>query len=536
MPKGKKGKRRSMRSEANLDDTSSPTTGSTVQHMKGSGVDEALASERGSLGREVVEMQHQTNSHRDPLNQKLDEALASERGSLGREVGGEMQHPTTSHRDPLSQKLDDVLEDRRGASGDVVDGYRSQVMSNSSFENILDKLCEQIGDMHSEINAKFSKSDKNLMLLGERMKMHEENVSQLVQNDCLDGTGPNPYRVASGGAVDIGLQSGVKQPLYIGRPDANDYRSGLVRDPLPSGQAHSNNFTSQAKPNLPFQSEYRRGHDKYEDTSVRIRSFVAKESDWFSYRSYFEAVANQAGWSDRTRSVKLMAALDGNLIGITTGMNGQFSYSELLAKLDSIHGIENAREDAALKLSSCKKGDNETVALYAERVRQLVERAYPSYSVRDKDEQALRVFLLGLPSRYDMRLKMRMVKFATLHDAVVYGSNLEHILHDEKQSGKDQLLGRAVKDDNELSKAIEKVSKDFEKIVDKKLSGFKEQMPRSEVRRSDSEGDRKTGEGLVQRRTMQNSPCFKCGEMGHWRNECPNTKSGGGLNYQVTPV
>ena len=280
-----------------------------------------------------------------------------------------------------------------------------------------------------------------------------------------------------------------------------------------------------------------RSHDDYwEDIHARVRQFSAKETDWFSYRSYFEAVANQAGWSDRTKSVKLMAALDGSLIGITTGMNGQITYPDLLAKLDGIHGIENAREDAALKISSCRKKDSETVAMYAERVRQLVERAYPSYSSNDKDEQALRAFLLGLPTRYDMRLKMRLVRFTSLHEAVIYGSNLEHILRDEKQSEKDQLMSRTVRDEEvpeteKLSKMVDQVSKDFEKIVDEKLFSFRESKDGNKsfdrYRSQDKHeyGSKESDEKPAFKKTPQNSPCHGCGEIGHWRNECPKFAS-----------
>ena len=302
-------------------------------------------------------------------------------------------------------------------------------------------------------------------------------------------------------------------PRVEHRFDLNPRASEFV--PYPTRQA-----MSARVPNRSIQRP--RYNDDYynEDSHVRVRQFHAKETDWFSYRSYFEAVATQAGWSDRTKSVKLMAALDGSLIGITTGMNGQITYQDLLAKLDSIHGIENAREDAALKLSSCKKKESETVAMYAERVRQLVERAYPTYSKSDKDEQALRAFLLGFPSKYDMRLKMRMVRFSSLHEAVIYGSNLEHILQDEKQSEKNHMLGRAVKDEDvpgeeKFSVIVDKMNKNLESMVDEKLNRLVGSQP------GDFNNRKSTSEKTVFKKTPLNSPCHACGELGHWRNECP---------------
>jgi hypothetical protein len=144
-----------------------------------------------------------------------------------------------------------------------------------------------------------------------------------------------------------------------------------------------------------------------------------------------------------------MGALDGNLLGITAGMGNEISVNDLLAKLDAIHGIDNAKNDAVTKLTSCRKQESELVAMFAERVRQLVNRAYPDYREDAKDEQALRAFLQGLPTKHEMRLRMRTMQFKTLNDAVVYGSNLEHVLKEERQQEKDrQNVSRSVNDDS----------------------------------------------------------------------------------------
>ena len=91
-----------------------------------------------------------------------------------------------------------------------------------------------------------------------------------------------------------------------------------------------------------------------EDFQTKVRPYNSKESDWFSYREYFESIANLARWSDRTKCVRLMGALGGNLAGIATGLGGNVTYHGLLSRLDSIHGIANDRLDAVTKLDVCK--------------------------------------------------------------------------------------------------------------------------------------------------------------------------------------
>ena len=66
-------------------------------------------------------------------------------------------------------------------------------------------------------------------------------------------------------------------------------------------------------------------------------------------------------------------ALQGSLTGVATGMSGNVSYQNLMNRLDNMHGISNDRHDASTKLDYCTKSESETMSLYAERVRQLVE-------------------------------------------------------------------------------------------------------------------------------------------------------------------
>lgn len=45
----------------------------------------------------------------------------------------------------------------------------------------------------------------------------------------------------------------------------------------------------------------------------------------------------------------------------------------------------HVRYDAVTKIEECRKKDDETMPMFAERIRQLVERAYPYFTADDKD-------------------------------------------------------------------------------------------------------------------------------------------------------
>jgi len=247
-----------------------------------------------------------------------------------------------------------------------------------------------------------------------------------------------------------------------------------------------------------------------EDLTVKVRPFDQKEVDWYSYKIHFEGIAAQAGWSQHTRVTKLMGALQGSMTGIIAGLPQPIVYSELVSRIDGVYGISSAKEDAQLKLQNCNMDSaKETMSLFAERVRQLVERAYPTYTAIDREEQALRVFLQGLPTRYDMRMQMRLRNFTTFREAIEYGSRLEQILKDERQQeGKKIIPSRIAQSDksDNLEQMVENLTKEVARLST-------EQKQRQAQR-----GNRNNDQNKYDR---QKRPCLLCGELGHWCKECP---------------
>ncbi len=176
--------------------------------------------------------------------------------------------------------------------------------------------------------------------------------------------------------------------------------------------------------------DYGRGFPR-EDYSVKVRAFDPKDTEWFAYRTHFLSLAEQAAWSDRTCVTRLMGALQGSMAGVTAGLVHPITFDSLLSRVDEIHGGSNSKDDALLKLENIKD-EGEGVALFAERIRQLSARAYPNYTEGDREEQALRIFLRGLSTRGEFRMRMKMEGFRTLRGAVDYGVRLEQVLKDER--------------------------------------------------------------------------------------------------------
>ena len=85
-----------------------------------------------------------------------------------------------------------------------------------------------------------------------------------------------------------------------------------------------------------------------------------------------------------------------------------------------------------MNLSRCRKESGECIPLSADRVRQLIQRAYLDFTEADKEEQALRVFLQGIPPCYDMKLLMHMQNVRIMKVATIYGAKQEQVITDEK--------------------------------------------------------------------------------------------------------
>ena len=216
-----------------------------------------------------------------------------------------------------------------------------------------------------------------------------------------------------------------------------------------------------------------------------------------------------------------MNSLTGKFLGVVAGLPQPILYQHLINRLDAIHGISNSRDDAILKWSNCQKQRDESIPMFAERVRQLVERAHPNFIDLDKDEQTLRYFLQGLPPKHNLKLQMRMQNFRSLQEAAAYGARLEQVMYDEHRY---QNQGPY----NHRSMSIEKENGEFMCKLEKLCNEMtKNKVPAQTVPNKSNHFGSKNGKNQPERnfdtksRNKTNSACFICGEFGHWKNECP---------------
>ncbi len=248
---------------------------------------------------------------------------------------------------------------------------------------------------------------------------------------------------------------------------------------------------------------------------MKVKPFDAGEVLWYAFRAHFLALADQAEWSERTKTTRLMGCLQGNLTGVMTGLKQPITFDSLMACLDEIYGVAFTREDAVLKLQSFRMEPNEKITLYAERARQLVAHAYPNFTEADRMEQALRCFLQGLPAAGNFRMQIRLKGFRTMTEAVEYGVPLEQIMNDERPRGtpaRGAEVG-APAEEPSVAKLAEELSKC------KQLVAALQEM-------------RMKGHGRGAGRPIR---CYECDQLGHIARNCPNKGNQSAANSRPTP-
>ena len=184
-------------------------------------------------------------------------------------------------------------------------------------------------------------------------------------------------------------------------------------------------------------------------------------------------------------------------------MDSNFTCEHLMKRLDDMHGASFDSLDASHKLSCAKQNDSENSAMFAERISQLVVRAYPSLSRDDQQDLFLRAFLQGLTTQNNIRFKMNKQMFSSFKVAIEYGTHLELAIKWESGSG-ETFATRSMSPGGKDNELVRKVCD----VVVKALGKQDQQVNNVQLA--------KTSQSKYRRRP-ESRPCFFCHQLCHWQ-------------------
>jgi hypothetical protein len=267
------------------------------------------------------------------------------------------------------------------------------------------------------------------------------------------------------------------------------------------------------------------------------------KTDIRNYLVQFDLTANYNGWNDEECGLQLATSLIGEarevLSFLPLEMASDYeSLYEALMKRYAPHGRET-HFTVQLWNRCCEKG--ESVATFGHAIRKLAREAYPGLSIHE--QLLVDLFIKGLPT-LNMRRHVHMARPRTLDAAIVLATTYE-AFDTQAESGDKQKKPKG----EPTNQVVRKGGADRRKAVRSAVQGQRsegqpgttpprESRPTEKVEnKTDTDSSMldylKALQERLERLEKKLRPrpraeveCFGCKQKGHYKNECPNAKSG----------
>ena len=288
---------------------------------------------------------------------------------------------------------------------------------------------------------------------------------------------------------------------------------------------------------------------KYSNKSTLKPEKYDGKANWRDYRAQFEIVARVNDWSERTKASHLASSLRGPALEVLGDLpvEERDDFPLLIAALERRFGNKNQAELHKVQLKARVKSKNESYPEMAQAIRRLTREAYPRTDAATHEVLALDAFVDGI-SDDAIRDKVSDRKPADLDAAVKLAVEYEARKRADhlRGKGKHARVARAESDseDRPASRNSDRSGKSPKKSKSKgdatakvttatskesaELAALRKQVEKLAdlVAQSQRQKQQPARGKPKSSKPKQQSPCYKCGELGHWANRCPNASNG----------
>lgn len=255
------------------------------------------------------------------------------------------------------------------------------------------------------------------------------------------------------------------------------------------------------------------------------------------WRYEVESLIKEGTHSEETLRHLIRRSLKGEAAHVLKRMRANPSVAKILEKFDTVYGVVETGEETLSEFYSAKQKDGEDVSTWGCRLEELLDRAknagviHPSHSI---DEMLRKRFWAGLQPRLKEASRHKCDAIADFDRLRVVVRGIAHEFEQEAQ-----LQGSRPKEAKKVAKSMttsgEVESKEYKELkgivyklsnsvdaLHKQLKEMKEDATQSQLAEKNETQHRRRKEKQDPQTTEKGSfACYKCGEPGHRRSECP---------------
>ena len=255
------------------------------------------------------------------------------------------------------------------------------------------------------------------------------------------------------------------------------------------------------------------------------------KTNWLAFKQKFTRYATACEWtSEECLNCLCWCLTDkaADFYAILMERNEHLTYRRLMSRLEKRFGVKELAETAQARFQQATQASGESLEDWADRVLTLATKAFKTLPEHYSSKQAVVRFCEGLLDR-EAGLRVGMDKPANIEQAInsvrwyqhlqqsVYGKSSKRDQRKQEESYVKAVQETRVQTDEQSSLRISSLEAAMAKLQ-KSFDAMSSKMTQQQKKPG---GQTSSGTWYKRPGTLKQA-CYRCGEVGHFRRDCPN--------------